>query len=99
MRKKREGENQTQREEKRRTRGEDRTERKPDAGSGIIASSQNPSDKLRRDYFKRIPVTWLGLLGPAQPHGLSWTQPKKLPKIFSKKYDFFVYFLLHFNRY
>jgi len=23
------------------------------------------------------PVTRLGLLGPAQPHGLSWTQPKK----------------------
>jgi hypothetical protein len=53
MRKKREGENQTQREEKRRTRGEDRTERKPDAGSGIIASSQNPSDKLRRDFSQQ----------------------------------------------
>jgi len=23
------------------------------------------------------PVTRLGLLGPAQPHGLSWAQPKK----------------------
>jgi len=23
------------------------------------------------------PVTWLGLLGPAKPHGLSWAQPKK----------------------
>jgi len=22
------------------------------------------------------PVTGLGLLGPAQPHGLSWAQPK-----------------------
>jgi len=53
MRKKREGENQTQREEKRQTRGEDRTERKPDAGSGIIASSQNPSDKLRRDFSQQ----------------------------------------------
>jgi hypothetical protein len=26
------------------------------------------------------PVTRLGLLGPAQPHGLSWTQPKKINK-------------------
>jgi hypothetical protein len=23
------------------------------------------------------PVTRLGLLGPAQPHGLSWAQPQK----------------------
>jgi len=21
------------------------------------------------------PLTWLGLLSPAQPHGLSWAQP------------------------
>jgi hypothetical protein len=42
--------------DKRRTRGEDRTEGKPDIGSGIIASSQNPSDKLRKDFSQQ----WLG---------------------------------------
>jgi hypothetical protein len=26
------------------------------------------------------PVTRLGLLGPAQPHGLSWAQPPKNKK-------------------
>jgi len=34
------------------------------------------------------PVTRLGLLGPAQPHGPGWAQPKKkiiLEKIISKK--------------
>jgi hypothetical protein len=33
------------------------------------------------------PVTRLGLLGPAQPHGLSWAQPKnkKIKKQKSKK--------------
>jgi hypothetical protein len=30
------------------------------------------------------PVTRLGLLGPAQPHRLSWAQPKK-KKLKSKK--------------
>jgi hypothetical protein len=46
------GDERTGEKEKEQTR-EDITEGKPDAGSGIIASSQNPSDKLRRDFTQR----------------------------------------------
>jgi hypothetical protein len=47
------GDERTGEKEKEQTRGEDITEGKPDAGSGIIASSQNPSDKLRKDFTQR----------------------------------------------
>jgi len=52
-------------------------------------------------------VTRTGLLGPAQPHGPSWTQPKKINKkiiinsknIFKKLFVIFSYILLHFDQY
>jgi len=47
-------------------------------------------------------VTRLGLLGPAQPYGPSWAQPKKIKffkNYFLKKYDFPQKILLHFDQY
>jgi len=43
-----------------------------------VSSSRTPAGKKTEKMASRVkPVTRLGLPGPAQPHGLSWTQPKK----------------------
>jgi hypothetical protein len=59
-------------------------------------------NKFTRAWSLSQPGHWLGpvtrfeLLGPAQPHGPSWAQPKKIQKLFQKIYDFPVYFSTEF---
>jgi hypothetical protein len=52
------------------------------------------------------PLTRLGWLGPAQPHGPGWAKPEKkyikiknFSKLFPKKSVIFRNFLLHFDQY
>jgi hypothetical protein len=49
-----------------------------------VNCSRTPAGEKKKTMASRVkPVTRLGLLGPAQPCGLSWAQPKKKQK--SKK--------------
>jgi len=47
-----------------------------------VNCSRTPAGEKKKTMASRVkPVTRLGLLGPAQPCGLSWAQPKKKRKV------------------